>query len=146
MQLKLVRSQKSAGMVSKSVMFCLDARADLTEEEKHLIDKYKLGKETIYDSVARQKRMAEAGASLAGGGLLRGAVSAAMARLSLTVTVDSLCKGHHIEAKDLDELMGAEEALKVGCENLRAYLDIASTFDGREIVIDYDGRSEPAAA
>lgn len=146
MKLKLVRSQKSSGVMSKTVVFCLDARVDLTEEEKHLVEKYKLGKETLYDSAARQKHVAEAGAAFAGGGLLRGAVAAAMSKLSLTITTDSLCKGQHVEAKDLDELLGAEEAIKVGCENLRTYLDVASTFDGRELVIDYDGRPEVAAA
>ena len=62
MQLKLSRSQKSSGMLSKSVVFCLDARADLTQEERHLIDKYKLGSQVIYNSAASAKHLANASA------------------------------------------------------------------------------------
>jgi hypothetical protein len=43
MQLKLRRSQRSGGMLGKKVVFALDARADLSEEERELISKYGLG-------------------------------------------------------------------------------------------------------
>jgi hypothetical protein len=38
MQLKLRRSQRSGGMLSNKVIFALDARAALTEEEKALAE------------------------------------------------------------------------------------------------------------
>jgi hypothetical protein len=144
MQLKLKRSQTSS-MMGK-VIFVLDARADLTQEERHLVDKYKLSKMVIYDSAARSKQVGDAGAAFASGSLLKGTLNLAMSRLSLSITIDSLTKGHHIELKDLDELLGAEQAVIEGCHQLKAYLDAAATFDGREIVIDFDRQSEPIAA
>ena len=61
MQLKLKRSQRSAGMLGGKVMYMLDARAELTGEEKALVSKHGLGKQTVYDSEARKKRMESAG-------------------------------------------------------------------------------------
>jgi hypothetical protein len=75
-----------------------------------------------------------------GGGLLstaRGFASVAMAAMSLQITIDSLTSGHHIECKTMDELLGADSALREGCENLRTYLDVAATFDGREEIVQF---------
>jgi hypothetical protein len=136
MQLVLRRSQKTTGLVSKSVLFCLDARVDLSPEERSNVNKYRLGSQVLYNSSATEAGLAKAAAGFSGGGLLKGAVSLAMSRLSLSITVDSLTKGHHIECKDIDELLGAEQAIQSACEHIRTYLEVASTFDGREIVVD----------
>lgn len=140
MQLKLKRSQRSGGFTGGKVYFALDARADLSEEEAYNVKKYKLGSEVIYNSEASRKHLEAGIASLGSGslgGTLKSAVSMAMARLSLNITVDSLVKGHHIECKDLDELLGAEEAIMQACENIRTYLTLAATFDGSETVLEY---------
>ena len=140
MQLKLKRSQRTAGMMGGKVVYMLDARAELTPDERSLVNKHGLGKLAIYDSEARKKQMQAAGERLLGGGLLgtaRGLASAAMAAMSLQITIDSLVSGHHVECKTMDELIGAESAIREGCENLRAYLDIAVTFDGREEIVDF---------
>lgn len=148
MQLKLKRTQRSGGLMGGKIIFALDARADLSADEKALVQKYALGKTVVYDSEARKKRAeaayghfdeAAAGAS-AGRSLwknARGIASAAMMALSLRVTVDGLVSGQHIECKDLDELLGAEGAIRNACENLKAYLETAGTFDGREEVLEY---------
>lgn len=60
-----------------------------------------------------------------------------MMALSLRITVDGLMNGQHIECKDLDELLGAEAAILNACKSLRAYLDTAQTFDGREEVLEF---------
>ena len=60
-----------------------------------------------------------------------------MMALSLRVTVDGLMGGQHIECKDLDELLGAEAAILDACKNLKAYLETALTFDGREEVVEF---------
>jgi hypothetical protein len=147
MQLKLRRSQRSGGVLGNKVVFALDARADLSTEEKGLVNKYGLGKLVVYDSEARKKRQEaayghfdEAPSSGAGRGWwmnARGIASAAMMVLSLRVTVDGLMNGQHIECKDLDELLGAEAAILNACKNLKAYLDTAQTFDGREEVVEF---------
>tara|TARA_R110002167_G_scaffold160436_3_gene356410 strand:- start:293 stop:736 length:444 start_codon:yes stop_codon:yes gene_type:complete len=147
MQLKIKRSQKSSMM--NKIIFVLDARVDLTQEERHLIDKYKLGKEVVFSSANAERHVNEGRAALAAetvGGLGKGMVKLAMARLSLSITIDSLTKGHHLELKDLGELLGAEEAIMQGCQNVRGYLDVAATFDGRETVIDFEPEADTVAA
>lgn len=125
--------------MSKSVIFCLDARVDLSPEETSNVKRYGLGSQVLYNSNTAKQHLDKV-AEAAGGsrGLLSGAVSLAMAKLALSITVNSLTQGHHIECKDLDELLGAEEAIKTACDNIRAYIGVALTFDGREIVFDLD--------
>jgi hypothetical protein len=155
MQLKVKRSQRSGGMLGNKVIFILDARAQPTAEETALIKKYGLGKMNVYDSEARKKHQASAyahfdnatsapmlnpsGKSIAGQlwSNARGIASSAMMALSLNVTVDGLISGQHIECKDLDELLGAEAAMVEACRNAKSYLDVASTFDGREEVLEF---------
>jgi hypothetical protein len=66
----------------------------------------------------------------------------AMAKMSLNISIASLGKGHHIECKDLEELLEAEETVRTACKNVTRYLEAAATFDGSEIVIDYDKGEE----
>ena len=149
MHLKLRRSQRSGGLLGGKVIFALDARADLSAEERSLVSKYALGKLVVYDSEARKKhadaasdhfdtsQSMQVGVGKQVWGLTRGIVSAAIAALTLRITVDSLAQGQHIECKDLDELLGAEAAIREACTNLKAYLVTALTFDGREEVVEF---------
>ena len=141
MQLKLKRSQRTAGIMGGKVIYMLDAKAELTKDEEALVVKHGLGKLPIYDSEARKKRQQAASEQVNSGGLLgaaRGLASVAMAGMSLQVTIDSLTVlGHHIECRTMDELLGAESAIREGCEALRAYLNLAVTFDGREEIIEF---------
>lgn len=147
MQLKLKRAQRSGGMMGNKVIFTLDARAELSKDEQELVRKYGLGKLAIYDSEARKKHAGsaygnfdEAAYSGLGRSLwanARGLANAAMMALALRVTVDSLMSGQHIECKDLDELLGAEAAIIDACKNLKTYLETATTFDGREQVVEF---------
>jgi hypothetical protein len=157
MQLKLKRTQRN-GMLGK-VIFVLDARMEISAEERGLIEKYRLGDNVIYDSTARKKyteatgahleRTREQvsfsdtpGAQLLGVGkslyrLARAGVSATMASLSLRITVYSLMGGVHVECKSMIELLGAERAIREAAENLRTYLDLAATFDGQEEIHEF---------
>jgi hypothetical protein len=119
------------------IVFELNARVELTPQEDELVRKYGLGKQTVYDSAAREKHLGHVAAAATGGSLFKGLVSAAMSKLTLHVTIDSLSHGQHIEAKDLDELLGAETAIREACVAIRSYLDTAATFDGQEVVFDY---------
>ncbi len=147
MQLKLVRSQREGGVISKSLIFCLDARVQLTADEQASVNRYKLGGQVIYNSEASKRHLdAHQGALATGtaGGIARGFVSLAMAALNLNMTINGLQQGQHIECKSLDEVLAAEDALMTACRNLKAYLDTAVTFDGREVLFDFDGE-EPSA-
>lgn len=153
MQLKLKRSQRMGGLTGGKVLFALDARAEISKDEQALVSKYGLGKIVVYDSEARKKYGDAAyghfddavntqgfGMSSAGKSLwknARGIASAAMMALLLRVTVDGLVSGQHIECKDLDELLGAEAAILDACKRLKAYLETALTFDGREEVVEF---------
>jgi hypothetical protein len=153
MQLKLKRTQRAGGIMGGKVLFGLDARAELTPDEQSLVKKYALGKTVVYDSDERKKHTEAAyghfddassnqGYDLSGAGKglwknARGLASSAMMALSLRVTVDGLVSGQHIECKDLGELLGAEKAIHEACQYLKTYLATATTFDGREEVIEF---------
>jgi hypothetical protein len=147
MHLKIKRSQKTGGILGNKVVFMLDIRAEYTLEEKDNINKYKLGTECVYSSENAKKHAARADAHLDGGGsVLKGIASAVLANMSLNVTIASLQQGHHIETKSLEELLEAEETLKTACRNLTSWLDAASTFDGRETIIEYRNGTALVAA
>jgi hypothetical protein len=147
MQLKLQRSQRAGGLAASTIFFCLDVRADYTSEERTNINRYKLGGQTIYNSRAARKHLETAGAHLdrtqegtAGSralALARGAASMALAKMQLTISIASLGRGHHIECKDLEELLESEDTIRTACKNLTRYLEIADTFDGSEVVVEY---------
>jgi hypothetical protein len=138
MQLKLQRSQRSGGLMGGKILFALNARVDFTPEEAGLIKKYGLGNQSVYDSEARKKHAGTVRDYAEGrSGFLSGAAAFAMSSLSLHVTVDGLSRGQHIEAKSLDELIGAEEAIREACVNIKNYIAVATTFDGREEVVEF---------
>lgn len=149
MQLKIRRSQRETGVLSKATLFCLDARVQFTAAESAAITRYKMQKEGIYSSDAAQKAFAKSN-DVADGSMMGGFKSlahAAMGAMRLNITVGSLSQGQHIECKSLDELLGAEEAIMTACRNLRVYLDTAATFDGREVLFDFSkGDAEPIAS
>lgn len=165
MQLKIKRSQREGGMISKIAIFCIDARVQFSAQEKHSITRYRLQNQIIYDSEAAKQMMARSENSRGRGieysgdivstlgsaasNALSGAKSlafAALAKMKLSITIGSLERGQHVECKSLDELLGAEEAIMQACENLKGYLDTAATFDGREVLFDYaTGSAQPVA-
>lgn len=148
MQLKLKRSQRDGGVMSKSVIFCLDARVAFTREEHENVQRYKLWNECIYNSEAAKRHLDRGDAARDGSvrGSLRGLISFAMAAMHLNITIGSLVRGQHVECKSLDELVAAEEAIKAACENLRTYLDAAAMFDGSEVVLEYRSGSTEIVA
>jgi hypothetical protein len=139
MLLKIRRSQREGGLISKNVIFCLDARADFTAQEQQNITRYKLHNQMIYNSEASARHLAKADAQRDGslGGSLKSLALVAMAAMKLNISIASLQRGQHVECKSLDELLGAEQAIMTACENLKGYLDTAATFDGREVLVDF---------
>ena len=146
MQLKLRRTQRDGGLLKDTAIFCLDARAEYTPQELKDIDRYRLAGQVVYNSEA-SKRALEASERAAAANTIAGGFKslglALLAGMKLNISIGSLARGHHIECKSLEELLGAEEALMDACKNLTAFLDTAATFDGREVVIDF-ASGEPA--
>jgi hypothetical protein len=139
MQLKIKRSQRRGGMLGKLV-FVLDVVADYTAEEKDNINKYNLGTEVIYNSQAAKQHLDRMQKHIDQGGigLLKGVGSLVLASMNLNISIASLGLGHHIECKDLAELLDAEKTIIEACTNVKTYLQAAATFDGREILVDLD--------
>ncbi|HEY8948342.1 MAG TPA: hypothetical protein VIM56_05615 [Rhizomicrobium sp.] len=145
MQLKIQRSQRN-GLTGK-VLFCVDIRADYSPDERANINRYVLGGQVIYNSQNARRHLENAGAHLertqVGGvgqrasGLARGALSLALARMSLNISIASLARGHHIECKDLGEMLEAEDTVRTACKDLTRYLDAAATFNGSETVVEF---------
>jgi hypothetical protein len=142
MQLKIKRSQREAGVMSSKVIFAIDVRAEYSPSERASIQRYKLHNEVIYNSEASKRHLARVDANLSSGtagGVLKSFASLALVAMNLNITIRSLEQGHHIECKSMAELIDAEETLIDACKNVKAYLDTAATFDGREVLIDFDG-------
>ena len=152
MQLKIRRSQRTGGVIGNTIFFCLDVRAEYSSAEQNDIRRYRLGGEVIYNSSAARKHLDQAGAHLdrtqsggvgeRAGGLARGVFSLALAKMQLNVSIASLGKGHHIECKDLGELLEAEDTVRTACKGVTRFLEAAATFDGSETVIEYDRGEE----
>jgi hypothetical protein len=150
--LRLKRSQRTNAL--NKILFVLDARMDVSAENRALIQKYSLGSRVVYDSANREAYAAAAKARFESSGYHPGfrdspgrhvlgagkaflnlgmaAVHATVAVLSLRITIDSLMKGVHVECKDMDELLEAEGAIMQAAQNLKGHLDTVTTFDGRE--------------
>jgi len=138
MLLKVKRAQKSSMM--GSAVFSLDFRTEVSQEERNLIEKYKLGKDIIYSSENFQKNAVTAATASASGdmiGIAKGLAANVTARLfNLKITINDLINGKHVEMKDLGELLSAEGQVVTACNNLKAYLSAAKTFDGREETVE----------
>jgi hypothetical protein len=147
MQLKIQRSQRAGGLTASTTFFCLDVRAEYSPEEQSNIGRYKLGNQIIYNSQAARRHLEKAGSHLdrvssdsmreKAAGLARGALSLALSKMQLNISIASLGRGHHIECKDLEELLEAEDTVRTSCKNLTRYLQVAETFDGSELVVEY---------
>ncbi|MBL6938318.1 MAG: hypothetical protein ISS15_06940 [Alphaproteobacteria bacterium] len=144
MLLKIQRSQRRSTF--NKVIFCLDVRADYDAEERANINKYGLGAQIIYFSREAAKHRATADAHYESGsgwqGIAKGAISDIRSRLALNISVASLGRGQHIECKDMQELLEAEDTVRDASKNLTRYLEVANTFDGSEVVIEYQNGEE----
>lgn len=124
MKLLLRRDQRSAIIGNKPV-FVLEARVQLSDEERDHIKRYKLGDSLLYEKKPMQQgsnEYAQLGHAL-------------MWRLAnLTITVNDLQNGRKVECKDILEMLGVEEQLKQAAQNFKAVLDAAAHFGGEEVV------------
>lgn len=123
MKLLLRRDQKS-GMLSSTITFALDCRAEISEDEKQSIKKYKMGKTILYT----KSEIVDVGS-----GLLGVASRLAHRMLNLQLTVDDLVNGKHFECKDILEMRAVEEQIKEACQNFKSILETAAHFGGEEV-------------
>lgn len=125
MKLLLRRNQRTTGLMSKTVTFYLDVRADLTQAELNYINTYKLGDAVLYER-----------ATLAdpGSGLLGVASRLAFRATNLSLKVNDLVEGKRIDCKDIVEMLAIQEQIKEAATTFKQVLEAAAHFGGEEVV------------
>ena len=107
------------------ISFALNVRAELSEDEKSNIKKYKLGETMLYE----REKLADRGS-----GLLGVASRFAFKMLNISVSVDDLSKGKQIECKDIVEMLAVEDQLKEAAQTFKNVLEAAASFGGEEVL------------
>ena len=126
MRLHLHRSQRMSGLMSKTAVFSLEARVDISDEEIAHIKKYKMGQEVLY---AKERIAGSSEAKLSS--IARNLASAATA---LTVRIDDLVRGTKVECKDILDMMAVEEQIVSACQTFKSILASMAHFDGEEVI------------
>ncbi len=114
-----------AALIGSKPVFMLDARTELSNEEREAIRRYKLGDTLLYEKKPLQQgsnEYTQLGHTLA------------WRFANLTITVNDLQNGRKVECKDILEMLGVEEQLKQAAQNFKAVLDAAAHFGGEEVV------------
>lgn len=109
----VISKNQSKGMMG-AVSFEVRAQAQLSEEERKLVQHYKLENEVLFS-----RKMVN----------LWGQSTDADVR----VTVRQLLNGDTYKCKDLGEVIGYTDSLKDACQTLKAYLEVAREFGGQEV-------------
>jgi len=107
------------------VVFSLEVRADLSDEERENIRRYKLGDTELYASHEMTDR---------GSGLLGVASRLAFKAVTIRVTVNDLASGKRVEAKDIVEMLAIEDQIREAAQTFKAVLNAASHFGGEEVI------------
>jgi hypothetical protein len=124
MKLLLKRGQRD-GMLGK-VIFTLEMRAEVSDAELGYIQRYKLGKETLYSRDAKPNVDPNTWAGV-------GKLWLAHA-LNITVSVNDLVNGKRIECKDILEMLAAEEQIREAASAFAKVLLCAAHFGGEEVI------------
>jgi hypothetical protein len=115
MKLTIRRNQADVkGMFGghKGVKFSLYGKCEVTDAEKALIAKYKVGEYVLAHYEVERK-----------GG----------EPFDYRITVDRIIAGDSFETDDVQTLQELEKAMKEGCQNLKDLLEVMSTFGGEEV-------------
>jgi len=125
MKLLLRRDQQTSGLIRTTITFAITVRAELTDLERQNIEKYKLGESILYT----RGELADKGA-----GLLGLASRMAFHAMNISVSVNDLANGKRVECKDIMEMLGVEEQIKVAAANFKSVLEAAAHFGGDEVI------------
>lgn len=124
MKLMLRRDQKS-GLIGSGIKFTLAVRAELTDDERGWVKKYKMGDTVLYQSHELLEK---------GSGLLGLASRLAFKMMTIKVSVDDLAKGKALEFKDIVEMLAVEEQIKQAAHTFKDVLAAAAHFGGEEVI------------
>lgn len=123
MNLFLRRDQRSSLM--GKVVFQLDVRAEITQEEWDSIQRYRLGDTVLYTKNELVDR---------GSGLLGLASRMAFHAMNISVSVNELVHGKRVECKSIVEMLAVEEQIKEATITFKHVLHAAMHFGGEEVV------------
>jgi len=126
MKLLLRRDQKPGLLGMGKITFQLDVRAELTDDEKSWVKKYKLGDTILYEKIKTDLPP--------GLGVMGMAARLATRMLNLTIKVDDLTSGKKVEVKDIVEMLAVEEQIKEAAQTFMNVLAAAATFGGEEVI------------
>lgn len=122
MQLLLRRNQETGGMFGDKVTFVLSVRAQLTDDERSAMKKYRLSEAVLFERLPEQPQD-----STFTGGLSR-------YLHNVTITAGELEAGRQIKCASVLEVLAHEAAIKEAAGNLKAVIDECSKFGGEEVV------------
>jgi hypothetical protein len=141
------------------VVFMIDVRMGVSLQQLDLMKKYRLGRTVVFDSARRERQNELARTNLEMAReknsrticlwreeirgifrrlwyLIRALFSFLLGFLFIRITLAKLLKGAHIESKSLDMILAAKNAIERGATDLKVYLEVAETFDGRESLFE----------
>ena len=125
MKLLLRRDQQTSGLLRNTIAFSITVRAELSDQERQNIQKYKLGESILYTRGELVDK---------GSGLLGLASRMAFHAMNISVSVNDLANGKRVECKDIMEMLGVEEQIKVAAANFKSVLEAAAHFGGDEVI------------
>lgn len=120
----LVRRNQRSGLLGKMI-FTLEVRADLSQEERGAIDKYKLGDSVLYE----KNTIIDPGT-----GLIGLASRLTFKAMNMSVSVKDLANGKKLECKDIVEMLAVEDQIREAGKTFNAVLKAALNFGGEEVV------------
>jgi hypothetical protein len=149
----IARSQRMNWL--RRVVFMIDARLGVSREQLELMKKYRLGRTIVFDSARRERQneLARTHLQMASDKrtlticlwreewrgifrrlyyLIRALFSFMLGFLFIRITLAKLIRGAHVESRSLDTILATKNAIERAAGDLKAYLEVAETFDGRE--------------
>lgn len=117
--MKLILQRNQRGGFTKTI-YVLEAKVELTDDEKKNVEKYKVGKTRLYTNLIDR------------GSGIAGVVTRKLA--GIEITVNDLVNGKKIEIKDFLQMFAMEDQIKDACKNFKLMLDAMASFGGDEII------------
>ena len=124
MKLLLHRSHRP-GLLGGRIIYRLDVRADLTEDERADIATYGLGGTQLYQRLEVAER---------GRGLLGMMFRLRFKAANLTLSVRDLIEGKRVECADIVEMLALEDQVRQAARTFSLVLNTAARFDGDEVL------------
>lgn len=117
------RDQRSSLM--GKVVFQLDVRAEISDDEFRSIKHYRLAETLLYS----KGEIIDPGS-----GLLGLASRLAFKAMNISVSVKDLIEGKRIECRDIVEMLAVEEQIKEAAATFKRVLNAAMYFGGEEAI------------